>query len=336
MVQSKTNHLVAKATHSSSHQNSKHNTTVYPPKIATDMAKTRRDLIASTSFAMITSFLLPPSDLVARAADLVPPPSIGDCPECIGEVKNTLNTCKLDSISCISTLNDDEVHFQAPWQYDEMSRDDAIAQLIYIATGGSYDSYVVDVDRLDAAKFIAQGVVAVYTNNPDFFPDRPKLKKTQSSTNDNEKKFNGTLVDRHTTENGSEYLRFTFGDFVEQMDDATMKSGIGVIDAEFLFFPDDSIVNIRASSRQQPESGGLDNGQIALSFTNGLVVDKNVARRTLERLRVALRWELTPVVTDFNPAFNPEAPVWLEKVFRPFDKERNGFVPSGIAYPTSE
>lgn len=32
------------------------------------------------------------------------------------QVNETLNACTLDSVSCTSTLNDDEAHFAAPWQ----------------------------------------------------------------------------------------------------------------------------------------------------------------------------------------------------------------------------
>lgn len=98
--------------------------------------------------------------LRALAAPVPPPPQVGDCPDCIGEVRlaafkprrshgrrrlhtempgrppgwhlpslakphplppcaqvnETLNACPLDAPSCISTLNDDEPHFAAPWQ----------------------------------------------------------------------------------------------------------------------------------------------------------------------------------------------------------------------------
>lgn len=54
----------------------------------------------------------------------------------------------------------------------------------------------------------------------------------------------------------------------------------------------DNIVNVRAASRAAPEGGGpLTGGRLALSLTDGLVVDRNAARRQLEGLRKALRWE---------------------------------------------
>ena len=49
-----------------------------------------------------------------KAAAEVAAPQLGDCPECIGEFNSTLNACSLDSISCVSTLNDEEQHFVAP------------------------------------------------------------------------------------------------------------------------------------------------------------------------------------------------------------------------------
>jgi hypothetical protein len=52
----------------------------------------------------------------------------------------------------------------------------------------------------------------------------------------------------------------------------------------------------------------------------------------METLRTALRWDLAPVLTDFNPQFNGNAPVWVEKIFKPLD-DRNNFKPSGVAYP---
>lgn len=40
---------------------------------------------------------------------------------------------------------------------------------------------------------------------------------------------------------------------------------------------------------------------------------RNVARREMERLRTALNWELAPVIADFSPAFNAEAPTIFDK-----------------------
>jgi hypothetical protein len=69
---------------------------------------------------------------------LIPPcyAQEGSCFECIGEVKGTLNTCDLDAPSCVSSQNDDESHFVAPWMYDG-SPSEAADLLVSVATGTS-------------------------------------------------------------------------------------------------------------------------------------------------------------------------------------------------------
>ncbi len=62
-----------------------------------------------------------------------------------------------------------------------------------------------------------------------------------------------------------------------------------IIDAEFIFPKDDNIVNARAASRAEPR---FETGRLALSFEQGVVFEKNLARRQLEALRKALRWEV--------------------------------------------
>lgn len=81
----------------------------------------------------------------------------------------------------------------------------------------------------------------------------------------------------------------------------------------------DDIVDIRASSRSPP---GLGSGNVQLSLTQGLVYDKNVARRVLDELRRSLRFEQAPVITDFDPRFNQDKPLWFEKLYEPFLFER--------------
>lgn len=68
------------------------------------------------------------------AAELPAPPPTGSCTDCIGEFNGTLNDCRLDSLSCVSTQNDDELHFMAPWQYTS-NTSEAIDSLVAVATG---------------------------------------------------------------------------------------------------------------------------------------------------------------------------------------------------------
>lgn len=277
----------------------------------------RRDTLFGCALATSNALFARP----LLASRMPPAPPVGDCTDCVGEVNNTLNACELSAPSCVSTLNDDALHFYAPWQY-EGSTEDAVSQLIAVATGGQYEPGLINepfgISKLDAAGYIVKGVLAVLQNGP--MPEQPQRRRAKASV-----PFNGVLADRHSTANGSEYVRITFGGDVEEINDPS-----NVIDAEFLFFVNDNIVNVRAISRADPTAQG---GELALSFTSGVVFDRNTARRRVEALRTALRWEPAPVITDFDPKFNPEAPVWLERVFRPFDSELNSFEPSGVPYP---
>ena len=40
-------------------------------------------------------------------------------------------------------------------------------------------------------------------------------------------------------------------------------------------------------------------------------------RQLLERLRKALRFEVVPVITNFDPRFNNDKQLWFEKLFDP-------------------
>ncbi|KAI3434790.1 hypothetical protein D9Q98_002848 [Chlorella vulgaris] len=287
-------------------------------------AASRRGVLSSAAAVLLLAAGQRPS-----FATLIPDaPVVGDCPECIGEVNETLNACPLDAPSCISTLSDDEEHFAAPWQFDG-TREEAIEQLISIATGARFDMGLIDsfggVRQTDAAAYIAKGVLAVVSGG-----DMPEQPKRQRKSSTEFVPFDGDVTERRTTPGGAEYVRIVLG---TGGGGATQASNLSeVIDCEFLFLPDDNIVDVRASSRVQPEGKLGSGGQLALSITEGLVLDKNVAGRQVERLRKALRWDVAPVLTDFNPAFNAEAPVWFERLFDPFNR-RNKFQPSGLAYP---
>ena len=61
---------------------------------------------------------------------------------------------------------------------------------------------------------------------------------------------------------------------------------------------------------------------------------RDVARRQLTALRTALRWDVVPVITEWDPRFNTDAPVLVERLFDPFNR-RNKFQPSGLSYPAA-
>ena len=90
-----------------------------------------------------------------------------------------------------------------------------------------------------------------------------------------------------------------------------------VIDAEFLFPAGDAIATVRAAARAPPR-GPLAGARPALSLEDGLVLDRNGARREMERLRKALRWQLVPVLSADDAQMNAERPLFFERFFAPF------------------
>lgn len=279
----------------------------------------RRHLLSAATIGAGTAILSFPSTVWAAAGPLTVAPEVGDCLECIGSVNDTLQTCPLEgNPSCVSTLNDDEAHFIAPWEWTSEERSAAVLRLISVATGGEYEpgfqeGGVNGISTVDAAKFVVQGVAAVVSNQPDFYPERPKPKRATSAP-----KFNGTLIERKTSEAGSDYVYIVFDDQSENP-----------IDMEFLFIPGDTLVNIRAASRAPP----LSNGKLGFSLTKGLVFDKNLAGKKAEELRKALKWDIAPVITDFDVSFNAEVPTVIDKIFRP---NQSNFQPSGEPYPENK
>ncbi|PRW57776.1 hypothetical protein C2E21_3490 [Chlorella sorokiniana] len=294
------------------------------PEQARPRPASRRVLLSGAAALLAAAAAAP----AAQAVPVPPAPATGDCPECIGEVNETLNACTLDSVSCTSTLNDDEGHFAAPWQFDG-DRDAAVARLLEVVTGGNYELGLIEsfggIKQTDAAVYIAKGVLAVATGG-----DMPEQPKRQRKSAAQFVPFDGEVIERRTTAGGAEYIRVVLGTKGGAATDVEDPSA--VIDAEFLFLSGDNLVNIRASSRAEPEGRLGSGGQLALSLREGFVIDRNVARREMERLRTALNWELAPVIADFSPAFNAEAPTIFDKVFDPWNR-RNQFQPSGVAYP---
>lgn len=74
-------------------------------------------------------------------------------------------------------------------------------------------------------------------------------------------------------------------------------------------------MDIWAASRGRP---GLQDSQVGLSFSEGVVYDRNIAKRRMEELRKALQWETAPVITDFDPRYNNKRLLWFERLYQPF------------------
>ncbi|CAK0783266.1 hypothetical protein CVIRNUC_006465 [Coccomyxa viridis] len=223
----------------------------------------------------------------------------------LGEINGVLNACPLSSLSCASTQNDDQDHFIPPWQYDgdlQSARD----RLLKIATGEVAVTGLLEgapglpgVSRTDAAGFILEGVRNTLRGEP--LPQRPTRQQGSKSF-----RFDAVLADQHTAEDGSQYMHFTFN--------RGRESG-AVIDAEFLLLTGDNIVDIHATSRGRP---GLQDARIDLSLSEGLIYERNTAKRLMEEIRKALRWENAPVLTDFDPRFNQKRLMFFERFYQPF------------------
>eukprot|EP00891_Asterochloris_glomerata_P003164 jgi/Astpho2/3164/Aster-x0566 len=244
------------------------------------------------------------------AAQLANAPKFGNCTDCLGELNGALNACPLDSPSCQSCQNDDEEHFVPPWAYNS-SKADAVQRLIAISTGGDYDPGLLEqpfsLKPREAASFIVRSVGKVVTGQRP--PPRPLRQKQVAA-----QLFDGKVMDSHTANDGSKYIRVLFGSTTE--DDP-----VALIDAEFSFPADDNIINLRASSRTQPDR--RTNGSLSLSLSKGVVYDQNAARRLLERLRKALNFETVPVITGFDPKYNSEEPLFFERLYQPFLRGQN-------------
>jgi len=70
-------------------------------------------------------------------------PQVGNCIDCIGEINGALNICKLQDQSCVSSFNEDEDHFIAPFEFD-LPIADGIQRLVQIATGSDFRGRLVE------------------------------------------------------------------------------------------------------------------------------------------------------------------------------------------------
>jgi len=234
-------------------------------------------------------------------------PEVGACTDCIGELDGALNACPLNAVSCVSVYSDDEEHFTAPWVIPG-AREAALEELVRVAVGGEYDggwsSAPFGRDRGDVARFILDTTAAFVARRP--LPAKPGPVR---ATAEEKRAFDGRVEAR--TEG---YLRVVFGE--------GQKGGGAVLDAEFLFLPGDEICNVRFASRSLRGEG--ERARLELSYSSGLVVDRNGARALAEDLRKALRWELAPVMASFDSQFNGSKQLWFERPFNALRAARQG------------
>ena len=73
-------------------------------------------------------------DVIDRSALASAEPTVGDCPECVGVINELLNSCPPETEACVSSQDDNEEHFIAPFAYPG-DRTTAMRRLVAVATG---------------------------------------------------------------------------------------------------------------------------------------------------------------------------------------------------------
>tara|TARA_B110000971_G_scaffold213690_1_gene244824 strand:+ start:2763 stop:3596 length:834 start_codon:yes stop_codon:yes gene_type:complete len=249
-----------------------------------------RDLLSSLSSrraALLAGTLLAgfPRDQSASAA--VPRPPEGDCPECVGVISDLLNSCPAESEACVSSQNDDEAHFCAPWAY---GGDRKAAMEFFAATVIGNPS---SIDPVGYKKGGGRGV---------------KPGRDQGTANDLSVV---TELVKYDTETG--YARVAIQicpkKYLDKQDE-NGSSSTQTFDLELLLWDDDEVVNVRCAARDRPTAK---QGSWSLSYVDGFSFSKNTARDVAESVRVALGWELLPVISQFDPRFNNSKRLWFEK-----------------------
>jgi hypothetical protein len=91
--------------------------------------------------------------------------------------------------------------------------------------------------------------------------------------------------------------------------------GGGYFDAEFLFIDDDELVDVRVAQRLNGNANVAPAGRFQLSYDEGISFNKNIAALRAEELRIAVGWELIPVIAAFDPKWSDKERLWFEKAF---------------------
>ena len=84
----------------------------------TSQQSSRRVALASVVLAAASVGDVRDPSAVASTSE----PIVGDCPECVGVVNDLLNSCPPETEACVSSQDDDEYHFTAPWAYPGTDR----------------------------------------------------------------------------------------------------------------------------------------------------------------------------------------------------------------------
>ena len=282
-------------------------------------------------------------------------PIVGDCPECVGVVNDLLNSCPPETEACVSSQDDDEYHFTAPWAYPG-DRATAMRRLVAVATGaeagrsageaspGADAGASIDVygrDKREVAEFIVGATGAfVRGGGRDSLPPKPPIRGAPSrggggmgvglvgkmfgADDAGAGSISATAVRVAAYDEAAGYVRLVAGNDgagdtagdragTAGADSRDAGGNLGTFDVELLFWNDDEVVNVRVASRDAPT-----NGRWSLSYVDGVRFNKNAARDIAEALRIALGWEVLPVISEFDPRFNNGKRLWFERALSPF------------------
>ena len=233
------------------------------------------------------------AEIVDVFADAPPSPESGACADCVGEYNGYLNTCDRARTSCVSSQNDDAAHFAAPWAY-EGARVDAMKRLVGVASGD---------------------VAARGRAGDDIMRSRGRGARAEGGRDVSRKVLSFvSRVEAFDEELG--YVRLALAPRDGSSGDETLAEDDdrfgGVFDAEFLFMDNDEVVNVRVAQRGENERR---RGKLKLSYTDFVAFDDNLARSRAEELRIAIGWELIPVIAAFDPKWSDKETLWFERLF---------------------
>ena len=258
----------------------------------------------------------------------------------IGEMNGYLNSCRADARSCASSQNDDERHFIAPWAY-EGTRTEAMRALVEVAVSGRWRRRMKTNARAVEAKVEGKGettaMIAMGEEEEEEEGENARnarrMRDERANVTANVAKALGFKVDRGESD---ERNALSFAARVEEYDETrgyvrlvlaprarAKSSGTrfgdagddargGYFDAEFLFLEDDEIVDVRVAQR---ESGVAPGRALRLSYDDGITFYDNIAALRAEELRIAVGWELIPVIAAFDPKWSDKKRMWFEKAF---------------------
>jgi hypothetical protein len=136
----------------------------------------------------------------------------------------------------------------------------------------------------------------------------PKAYRTNGKDSSRDKLTVNTSVAAYDESSGYVYLQIEFAERDPSTVSAEGEKTTATFDLELLLWDDDEVVNVRCAARDRPKTGVW-----SLSYVDGVRFSRNAARDVAESVRVALGWEILPVISGFDPRFNNSKRLWFEK-----------------------